>query len=87
MRAGLSAITAVNLQTMLSIIEHERQVELFSEWGHRWLDLKRTGRVNQVMSLITPQKGGNWNTNWQLYPIPLSEMQADPNLKPQNAGY
>lgn len=87
MRAGLSTITAVNLQAILSIIEHERQVELFSEWGHRWLDLKRTERVNQVMSLITPQKGGNWNTNWQLYPIPLSEMQADPNLKPQNSGY
>jgi len=85
-RAGLLNTTANDKPSLLTAIEHERQVELFTEWGHRWLDLKRTQRVNAVMSIITPQKGGVWTTNWQLYPIPLSELQADPNLI-QNPGY
>ncbi len=87
-RAGL-ADTAANTQAdLLTAIQHERQVELFTEWGHRWLDLKRTGAVDAVMGTggACAAKGGTWNTNWQLYPIPLSELQANPNIK-QNQGY
>jgi hypothetical protein len=83
-RAGLPAITtSVNLVTAIA---HERQVELFTEWGHRWLDLKRTGEINTVMKVVTPQKGGSWDSRWALYPIPLSEIDKDPALK-QNPGY
>jgi hypothetical protein len=86
-RAGLANYAGATDQTsLLAAILHERQVELFSEWGHRWLDLKRTGKVNAVMSVVTPQKGGTWSPDWALYPVPLSDIQIDPNLK-QNPGY
>jgi hypothetical protein len=85
-RAGLAHIGAGSQADVLAAIRHERQVELFSEWGHRWMDLKRTGTVDEVMSGVTPTKGGTWNTHSQLYPIPLAELQHDPNLV-QNDGY
>jgi len=70
----------------LKAILHERQVELFMEWGHRWFDLKRMGQVDEVMSKVTKVKGGIWNTNWQLYPFTLLDLKYDPNLI-QNVGY
>jgi hypothetical protein len=85
-RAGLPNTTANSQASLLSDIIHERQVELFSEWGHRWFDLKRTGTVDAVMSIACPLKGGAWNTNWQLYPVPLDELHVNPNLT-QNSGY
>jgi hypothetical protein len=86
-RAGLTNSHAVTGDEVKVAIEHERQVELFSEWGHRWLDLKRTNRINDIMPEVTVEKGGTWNTNWQLYPIPLeSAIQRDKNII-QNAGY
>jgi hypothetical protein len=87
-RAGLPNSTATSA-TLVAAILRERRVELFTEWGHRWLDLKRTGQVNAVMGNpgnACQAKGGTWNANWALYPIPLSEMQLDPNLT-QNSGY
>lgn len=85
-RAGLTNTIAADKSSLLSAILHERQVELFTEWGHRWLDLKRTGAVDSIMTVVAPQKGGTWNTNGQLYPIPLSEINNDVNLT-QNTGY
>jgi hypothetical protein len=85
-RAGLPNTTMNTQAGLLAAILHERQIELFSEWGHRWLDLKRTGKVDSVMSAVTPQKGGTWNSDWQLYPIVQTELLLDPNLT-QNAGY
>lgn len=85
-RAGLTNLNVNDKNTLLTLILHERQTELFTEWGHRWLDLKRTGQVDATMSIVTPKKGGVWNTNWKLYPIPLSEILIDKNLV-QNPGY
>lgn len=90
-RAGLPAYGGASDQTsVLNAILHERQVELFTEWGHRWFDLKRTGTINSVMGSpgnVCSGKGGNtWNSNWQLYPISIKELQLDPNLV-QNNGY
>jgi len=86
MRAGLPGATANDKNALLTAILHERRVELFTEWGHRWLDLKRTGKINEVMSVVAPLKGGSWNANWQWYPLPQSEIQLDKNLH-QNDGY
>jgi len=85
-RAGLSALTINSQSEMLKSIYHERQVELFTEWGHRWLDLKRTGLIDPVMQVVCPKKGGVWNTNWQLYPLFIGDIEKDPNLV-QNMGY
>jgi hypothetical protein len=80
-RAGLASSTAT-ASTLLAAIMHERQVELFSEWGNRWFDLKRWGTVNTVLSAEKP----GWNTSTSLYPIPYNERQLDPFLT-QNPGY
>jgi hypothetical protein len=66
----------------LASITHERQTELFCEWGHRWLDLKRTGQAGAVLAPIKSQ----WTPDAQLYPIPQQELTVDPNLT-QNPGY
>jgi hypothetical protein len=83
-RAGLSpsATNPANQAAVLSAIQHERQVELFTEWGNRWFDLKRTGTAAAVLGA---EKGG-WQPNFALYPVPRTELQADVNLT-QNQGY
>lgn len=86
-RAGLSNYSgSMDKASLLTAIWHERQVELFTEWGARWFDLQRTNTINNVMSIVTPQKGGSWNPSWVLYPIPLTEINIDHNLT-QNANY
>ena len=93
LRAGLGAsptLTASSsLQQADSAILHERQVELFTEWGNRWFDIIRMDSANIVLGSpgnICQQKGGAWSSNSELYPIPQIEITADPNLS-QNTGY
>lgn len=81
-RAGLPPTTANDQSAMLSAIEKERQTELFAEWGHRWFDLKRTGRIDGILGT---EKSG-WQPYDALYPIPFSEIQKNPFLV-QNNGY
>jgi hypothetical protein len=84
-RANLSNLSSSLTQTqVVNAVAQERRVELFAEWGHRWLDLKRTGQVGAVFSGI-PYKSA-YQSFQQLYPIPLSEITDDPNLK-ENPGY
>lgn len=89
-RAGLANYTgsATDKDALLTAIYHERQVELFAEWGHRWLDLKRTKQIDAVMGVVTPLKNGGipWKSTQALYPIPYSDIQTDPKLV-QNPGY
>jgi hypothetical protein len=85
-RAGLPSLTISNKANLQAAIAQERKVELFTEWGHRWFDLKRTGTVDVLMNLVTPTKGGTWVTTDQLYPIPQSELDKAPGLE-QNLGY
>ena len=81
-RAGLGASTAASQADVLSAIIHERQTELFTEWGSRWLDLKRTGTMNAVLGAAKP----GWNAKDTLYPVPYPQIQVD-NLLTQNPGY
>lgn len=82
-RAGLGDYTANSQEELLSAIIHERRVELFTELGHRWFDLKRTGRAANVLSVIKPA----WQNRDLLLPIPESELILNDNLQPQNPGY
>jgi hypothetical protein len=83
-RAGLSPVPANSTPAeCLAAVDKERRVELFSEWGHRWFDLKRTNNIDNV---LLPIKGTNWQPTDQFYPIPFSEIQKDPFLV-QNQGY
>jgi starch-binding outer membrane protein, SusD/RagB family len=88
-RAGLLSIAVANQSALIDKILHERQVELFCEWGHRWLDLKRTGKVDAVLSAITPLKsnsGIQWRPYQQYYPLAKTELDKAPNLM-QTPGY
>lgn len=85
-RAGLPDTQAANQPDMLKVVAAERRSELFAEWGHRWFDLIRTDKVDSIMSVLTPLKGGVWNSNYKILPIPYSETQINTNLK-QNPGY
>ena len=83
-RAGLSPSTASTNDDLLAAIAQERRVEFFAEWGHRYLDLKRTGKAAAVLGAIPAKMP--WHDYQLLYPIPQTELATDPNLS-QNQGY
>ncbi|OQP65512.1 hypothetical protein A3860_17765 [Niastella vici] len=67
-RAGLPSLPlSYTEQQLMNAIEQENKVEFFAEWGHRWIDLKRWGKIVEVLA---PLKGG-FDARAQLYPIPL----------------
>lgn len=83
-RAGLGDTPAGDKASLLAAIEQERRVELFTEWGHRWFDLKRTGRVDAVLSPVKT----DWESTDALYPIPEAQIMNDPTMRnSQNPGY
>lgn len=81
-RASLPVIAVTDKSALLQTIYHERQIELFAEWGHRWLDLKRTAKADATLA---PLKQG-WQPTDALYPIPQSELELNVFLT-QNPGY
>ncbi len=85
-RAGLQGIIFSAPHQLMQAIQQERRVELFAEWGHRWLDLKRTHHLNTVMGNAAISKDGNWASYAQWYPIPQSEIILNQHLF-QNEGY
>jgi hypothetical protein len=84
-RAGLGPATFNTFQAAITGILHERQTELFCEWGHRWFDLIRNDSINAVLTREKPQY---WAPDGHdaLYPIPLTEILYNSNLT-QNPGY
>ncbi|OMP78065.1 MULTISPECIES: RagB/SusD family nutrient uptake outer membrane protein [unclassified Chitinophaga] len=82
-RAGLPLMMeGITQQALLDTILHERRIELFSELGHRWLDVKRSGKADAIFGAV---KSG-WTSTDILFPLPLTDIQRDPNLT-QNEGY
>ena len=88
-RVNLRPVTATDQVSMRAAILHERLLELAEE-GQRWNDLARAGLLSAagLPTLIshddefknfTPGKS-------ELYPIPTSELDLNPNLK-QNPGW
>ena len=86
-RSGLPLVgdtnPSINQSDLLLVIEQERRLELFTEWGHRWFDLNRTNRANAVLSALILK---DWEPTDALYPIPLAEREVNSNLT-QNDGY
>lgn len=83
MTAGLGNTTAAGSEAILEAILKERQLELFTELGHRYFDLRRFGRINDVLAPIKP----DWQATDAVFPIPETELDLNPNLAPQNQGY
>lgn len=82
-RAGLPNTTANDQNTLLEAIFNERRVELFTEFGNRWFDMKRTGKADAILGAIKPL----WDDTDILWPVPPSEFQRNPGLGEQNPGY
>lgn len=78
-RAGLANSTATSQADVKTAILNERRLELAFE-GHRWDDLVRTNTVDSEM-------GTTVNSNYHLFPIPISEILATGGVITQNAGY
>jgi len=82
-RAGLTDLPPSLTQTeVFAAVAQERRIELFSELGHRWLDLKRIDSADAVLGAIK----STWKPTAKLFPIPASELINDANLT-QNPGY
>lgn len=81
-RAGLNQINSINLEDLNKVISEENRLEMFTEWGHRWLDLKRTEEIDERMNVVTPLKGNTsgWRNYQQFYPISVEELRSNPNL-------
>jgi len=83
LRAGIDARIVNDKDSLLSLIERERRVELFAELGHRWLDVIRTQKADSIFGLI---KGVNWQSYDIRYPVPQRELENNPAFI-QNQGY
>lgn len=81
-RAGLASANPNTQTDLLEAIGHEWQVEFFAEWGHRWLDLKRNNKVNEVLGKEKP----SWKPTAALYPFTNYDLMHNPFLV-QNPGY
>ena len=89
--ARIDGYTPENLTgaALLNAIEQERRKELIAE-GHRFFDLKRKGRGLRRVNR-TPCTGQfcvleNTRREWA-WPVPQPEIDANPNIGPQNPGY
>lgn len=81
-RAGLDDLAASDQATVMSWIVRERQHELFTEWGHRFIDLKRFKLLDQAIKAFK----GDWPAYASALPIPYNELLYNRNLI-QNPGY
>lgn len=91
-RAGLPDTDADTKEELALAIENERRLELCQE-GHRWDDLKRSGRAIEVMSNLVEidlrngqPKDFDMAAFKLLLPIPQPERARNANLE-QNPGY
>ncbi|MFV9550224.1 RagB/SusD family nutrient uptake outer membrane protein [Algibacter sp. PT7-4] len=80
-RAGLNSLTgtATTQAEVRQAIADERRLELAFE-GHRWFDLVRTNTVDAEMGVTV-------NSNYHVFPIPISEVLATKGVITQNTGY
>ena len=74
-RAGVPPSAAATQAEVLQAIEDENSVEFAFE-AHRWFDLVRTKRAGAVLGLT--------NTDYWLFPLPLSDVLSDPDLGGKN---
>lgn len=82
-RAGLANLTAsMSQKTCIDAVMQEWRIEFCFEWGHRFLELRRTGRLNTVMSAYK----STWLPRAVLLPLPQKELTYDASLT-QNNGY
>ncbi|WP_026632479.1 RagB/SusD family nutrient uptake outer membrane protein [Dyadobacter alkalitolerans] len=84
-RAKLGEKPALSQAEMRLALEHERRVELAFE-GHRWFDLVRTGRAQEVINSKSEAISlpTNITANNLIFPIPQSQIDVNPSVIMQN---
>lgn len=87
-RASLPEVSG-NQVEIREIIRHERRMELAFEGGHRWFDLVRYDKTGKYAQDFFQSIG---KTNFTvpkhlLLPVPMDDIDANPNLRPNNPGY
>jgi hypothetical protein len=81
-RAGLTGFTSLSYEDFIEELLSEKRREFFTESGHRFIDLKRLDRLDELSDVKL-----NWEEYKQVWPLPLNELLMNPNLSPQNTGY
>ncbi|WP_420989397.1 RagB/SusD family nutrient uptake outer membrane protein [Chitinophaga sp. CC14] len=81
-RANTAGSVATAENVLRLEIEDENRREFFNEYGHRWMDLRRTGRINTVLGA----KKSTWQARAAYFPLPQAAVDANPNLI-QNPDY
>jgi hypothetical protein len=84
-RADLPAVTGLSQAEMKEVILHERRMELAFE-GQRWFDLIRVDNGTWGLDFLHSIGRLNASQKHLLFPIPLREIESNPNLT-QNPGY
>ncbi len=83
LRAGLDPTAANTQEEIREELRNQWRYEFFTEQGHRWFYLKRSGSANEILAPIKP----GWKATDVLFPLPATELILNPNLNPQNPGY
>ncbi len=68
---GLPAVTLSTAQQALDQLLYEKQYSLLFEGGHRWIDMRRYGRLDQL-----PLDMPGWPPPHPAFPIPIAEVNA-----------
>lgn len=88
---NLTASATASQQAIEDAVLHERRLELALE-GERWYDLRRAGKVEEVMNSLPSRDSGHlslarpYTKNSYLMPIPQTALDENDNLI-QNPGY
>lgn len=82
-RAGLTILSNITSEKLAEEILLEKRREFFTEFGHRFYDLKRFRQLNIVMK----KEKDTWSDRFENLPLPESELLINPFLGPQNDGY
>jgi len=86
---GLDNTTALDQNELIDAILTERRHELFLEDGHRWFDLRRTAKLDELMEELTPIKSNglySWAPYKKYWPVTNAELQTNTNME-QTEGY
>jgi hypothetical protein len=86
-RAGLPSVSGVTLDQLFD----ERRRE-FADEGSRWFDLQRSGNLLTIMNAWIAKEDAQKAikpvvSNYVIYPVPQTQLDAAPGLYSQNPGY
>src|SRR5205807_6893326 len=68
---GLPASTGLNASNVLDELLHQKRYSLLFEGGHRWIDLRRYGKLDATHVVVD-----TGDVIHAAFPIPLTETQG-----------